>query len=83
MIEVADLRFSYPGGHVALAGASFEVRNAESVALMGANGVGKSTLLLCIVGIYNGTGRKRRLSAPIWFWTNSTSPTCVTAYRSI
>ena len=58
-IEVEGLRFSYPGGHVALAGASFEVRTAESVALMGANGVGKSTLLLCIVGIHDGDGRIR------------------------
>jgi cobalt/nickel transport system ATP-binding protein len=58
-IEVADLRFSYPGGHLALAGASFEVRSTESVALMGPNGVGKSTLLLCIVGIHNGSGRIR------------------------
>lgn len=58
-IEVVDLRFSYPGGHVAIAGASFEVRAAESVALMGANGVGKSTLLLCLVGVNRGSGRVR------------------------
>lgn len=56
-IEVINLSFSYPGGNMALAGASFEVRPGESVALMGANGVGKSTLLLCIVGIHNGDGR--------------------------
>jgi len=55
-IEVIDLRFNYPGGHLALAGASFEVRSSETVALMGANGVGKSTLLLCMVGVYTGSG---------------------------
>jgi len=55
-IEVVDLRFSYPGGHVAVDGASFEVRAGESVALMGANGVGKSTLLLCLVGVNRGSG---------------------------
>jgi cobalt/nickel transport system ATP-binding protein len=56
---VIDLKFTYPGGNVALDGACFEVGQAESVALMGANGVGKSTLLLCIVGIHDGSGRVR------------------------
>ncbi len=55
-IEVVDLRFSYPGGHVALAGVTFNVRPGETVALMGANGVGKSTLLMCIVGVQRGSG---------------------------
>jgi cobalt/nickel transport system ATP-binding protein len=55
-IEVVDLKFDYPGGHVALAGASFEVRSGETAALMGANGVGKSTLLLCVVGVQKGSG---------------------------
>jgi cobalt/nickel transport system ATP-binding protein len=58
-IEVVDLRFSYPNGHVALGGVSFGVRGAESVALIGANGTGKSTLLLCIVGILRGSGSVR------------------------
>ena len=58
-IEVVDLRFDYPGGHVALAGASFEVRTGETAVLMGANGVGKSTLLLCVVGVQKGIGLVR------------------------
>ena len=55
-IEIVDLRFSYPDGHVAVDGISFAVRAGESAALMGANGVGKSTLLLCIVGVNKGDG---------------------------
>jgi len=55
-IEVRDLRFSYPDGRAALAGASFTVHQGESVALIGANGTGKSTLLLCLVGILKGSG---------------------------
>ena len=58
-IEVVDLKFNYPGGHVALAGASFEVRTGETAVLMGANGVGKSTLLLCVVGVQKGSGLVR------------------------
>lgn len=58
-IEVENLRFSYPGEHVALSGVSFKVNPAESVGLIGANGTGKSTLLLCIVGVLRGDGEIR------------------------
>ena len=58
-IEVTDLGFSYPDGQSALAGVSFNISPTESVALIGANGTGKSTLLLCIVGVLKGSGRVR------------------------
>jgi len=58
-IEVNDLRFSYPSGHDALAGVSFNIRLAESVVLVGPNGTGKSTLLLCIVGVLKSQGNIR------------------------
>ena len=58
-IEVNDLMFSYPNGHDALAGVSFNIKPAESVVLIGPNGTGKSTLLLCIVGVLKSQGSIR------------------------
>ncbi|RJP22876.1 MAG: ABC transporter ATP-binding protein [Candidatus Abyssobacteria bacterium SURF_5] len=55
-IKVAGLRFSYPDGRRALDGVSFEIGRGETVSLLGANGTGKSTLLLCLVGILRGDG---------------------------
>jgi len=56
-IEVTDLKFSYPGKHIALNGISFKLNPGENVGLIGANGTGKSTLLLCLVGVLKGDGR--------------------------
>ncbi|MDH4317001.1 MAG: energy-coupling factor ABC transporter ATP-binding protein [Desulfobulbaceae bacterium] len=50
IVEVKDLRFTYPDGTVALKSISFRINHGESVALVGANGAGKSTLLLHLNG---------------------------------
>ncbi|MCX6018699.1 MAG: ABC transporter ATP-binding protein [Chloroflexi bacterium] len=54
-IEVEDLHFSYPDGHVALNGATLSVAPGEKVALLGPNGAGKSTLILHLNGILKPT----------------------------
>jgi cobalt/nickel transport system ATP-binding protein len=51
VIEVRDVRYTYPGGHVALAGVDLHVHPGERVALLGPNGAGKTTLILHLNGI--------------------------------
>ncbi|PWT73298.1 MAG: urea ABC transporter ATP-binding subunit UrtE [Proteobacteria bacterium] len=50
MLNISDLNVFYGESHV-IRGASFEVKDGETVAVMGRNGMGKSTLLKCIVGV--------------------------------
>ena len=56
MLEVTDLRVSYEGEVLALQGVSIRVDEGEAVALIGANGAGKSTVLNAIAGLVNPSG---------------------------
>ncbi|MDO4566593.1 MAG: ABC transporter ATP-binding protein [Oscillospiraceae bacterium] len=49
-IEVKDLRFSY-GEREVLKGISFKAERGEFLSILGANGVGKSTLFRCVLGL--------------------------------
>ncbi len=69
-IEIRDLRFGYGSGEV-LRGVSFTAASGELTSVLGPNGVGKSTLFRCLLGLmknYSGSitvdgTDTRRLSA--------------------
>ncbi|HRO26558.1 MAG TPA: ATP-binding cassette domain-containing protein, partial [Luteimonas sp.] len=50
-VRLDNLRKVYDNGHVAVAGASFEVGDGERLVLVGPSGCGKSTLLRMIAGL--------------------------------
>jgi len=56
ILQVTDLHFSYPDGHVALQGVTLHLSEGDKVALVGPNGAGKSTLILHLNGILSGQG---------------------------
>ena len=51
MIEIKNLTVVYPDGTKAVDDLSFTVADGESVALIGANGAGKTSLLLTLAGV--------------------------------
>ncbi|MDR3050147.1 MAG: energy-coupling factor ABC transporter ATP-binding protein [Oscillospiraceae bacterium] len=60
MIHTRDLCVSYPGAQ-ALRGVSLHVAAGERVALVGANGAGKTSLLLALMGLLPPTAGEARV----------------------
>lgn len=52
-IEFQNVRFSYPDGKVALDGINLKIKKAQSIALVGASGAGKSTIINLIPRFYD------------------------------
>jgi ABC-type cobalt transport system, ATPase component len=56
VFEFQDVSFAYPGDQPALDRVNLTVRAGESLAILGANGSGKSTVLKLMDGLYFPTG---------------------------
>ncbi|MDI6799777.1 MAG: ABC transporter ATP-binding protein [Actinomycetota bacterium] len=64
-VEIRDLKYSYPDGTVALKGIDIDIEHGQSIALLGANGAGKSTFALHLNGSLKGDGRVMIFGLPI------------------
>ena len=60
-VDVAGLRFALPGGRVLFDDLSLRVPSGAHVALVGANGVGKTTILRLIAERSSRRSRKERI----------------------
>ena len=63
MLKVTDLQAGYAGSEV-LHSLSMEVRDGESVVVLGPNGHGKTTLLRAISGLIRPTGGRVEFRGP-------------------
>lgn len=60
VFELEDISYTYKG-RAALEGISFDVRQGESVSILGANGSGKSTLLYILQGLLKPSSGKLKI----------------------
>ncbi|MCR4618979.1 MAG: ATP-binding cassette domain-containing protein, partial [Lachnospiraceae bacterium] len=51
ILKIEDLHFSYEKGEEVLRGVNLHAHDGESIGVIGANGIGKSTLMKLMVGL--------------------------------
>ena len=65
LILVRELRYQYDDGTLALNGVDFRLEKGETVALLGANGSGKTTFALHLNGLLSGQGAVEVCGLPV------------------
>ena len=65
MIVFKDVSFSYEPGIPVLDGMSFEIAEGETVGIIGANGMGKSTMLKVLLGLLPHEGEVLVKGVPV------------------
>lgn len=65
LVEVRGLRYRYEDGTAALNGVDFRLEPGETVALLGANGSGKTTFVLHLNGLLVGEGTVTVCGLPV------------------
>lgn len=65
IVEVKNLHFTYEDGTHALKGIDFELQAGRTIALLGANGSGKTTFVLHLNGLLRGTGSVTVVGLPV------------------
>ncbi len=65
IVEVRGLHYQYDDGTVALRGVDFQLMPGETVALLGANGSGKTTFVLHLNGLLAGRGSVTVCGLPV------------------
>jgi len=65
LVLVQGLRYQYDDGTVALKGVDFRLDAGETVALLGANGSGKTTFVLHLNGLLTGEGTVEVCGLPV------------------
>jgi cobalt/nickel transport system ATP-binding protein len=81
-IEVRHLSFHYDDATTALRDVSFRVAEGECVALIGANGAGKSSLLLHVAGILPEAGQGHG-EGEVWLFGERLRPENLAARRQV
>ena len=56
MLDIENLSVAYPDGTMAVDRVGFSLSRGESAALIGANGAGKTSLIMALVGVLPSTG---------------------------
>ncbi len=55
VVEMKNVKYVYPDGHVALKKVNLQIFKGERIGILGPNGAGKSTLLMLINGLFKPT----------------------------